>query len=190
MKVVFSVFIFVLMVCSQQPLMAYKSAHAIVVSLHAKEKFVLFGLMGKSKKLSTFGGLRDPGEPEPKITAAREIFEESLGVLGNQKQLLVLLSNAKMVSDPNAEHITYVLPPKFYGSHIPTKFREIRFSKNVNLPYSQREMVDIVAVRVKDLRQKMLAGGHVTFPDNEGIQRELRECAKGSLYSAIINDQL
>ncbi len=71
-------------------LQAYQSAHVITVSYAVdkdgiEKECVLFGLMNNGK-LSTFGGLRDPDESNPKDTAAREMEEESFGNIGRSKK--------------------------------------------------------------------------------------------------------
>jgi hypothetical protein len=167
----------------------YQSAHAIVVSQYDNHEYVLLGKMQGSHKLSTFGVLRDFNEKNPKITCAREVEEESLGVLGNVQSMRKLLQNAIQISGFQNGHICYLLPAKFYGYSIPSKFRQIRFNPYHDLSYSQKEMIDIVAIRIDKLKSKF-AKGNPTFPDNEGIQRSLRDSTKGALQAAIDSGHL
>lgn len=166
---------------------AYQSAHVIVTSYVVNhhgvvKKYVLFGLTKKGK-LSTFGGLRDHGESNPKDTAAREAEEESLGILGNQKSVRGMLHKIKPVTGVDGDHICYVLPQKDYGKHLSKKFKKIRFNKDIKLPYCKKEMVDIVAVDVELLRQKVFQGEDLAFKDNSGVLRPLR--VKGPIVDAV-----
>jgi hypothetical protein len=158
-------------------LQAYQSAHVITVHYEVdkdgiEKDYVLFGLMGNGK-LSTFGGLRDPDESNPKDTAAREMEEESLGILGNQTKIRKLLRKIKPLSEVDG-HICYVLPRKKYGKNLSRKFKEIRFNHEVELTKSQKEMVDIVAVNIKTIREKVLSNESLFFEDNDGILRPIR----------------
>lgn len=157
---------------------AYQSAHVITVGVDTNKKgkvtkkYVLLGLLNNGK-LSTFGGLRDPDETDPKVTAAREAEEEALGVLGNHKAVLKLLKNI----DPCFEvdgHICYVLPEQNYGKDVSARFKQIRFDKKIKLSKSQKEMIDIVAVDVDKIREKVFQQEPLHFEDNEGILRPVR----------------
>jgi hypothetical protein len=159
-------------------ILAYQSAHVITVGVDTNKKgtvtkkYVLFGLLN-SNKLSTFGGLRDPDETNPKNTAAREAEEEALGVLGNQKTIKKMLKKVHPCFDVNG-HICYVLPARNYGKDVSARFKKIRFNKDINLPHSQKEMVDIVAVDVDIIREKILQNQPLHFEDNKGILRPIR----------------
>lgn len=172
------------------PLAAYQSAHAIVVSQYDNHQYVLLGKMQGGQTLSTFGGLRDFGENDPKATCAREVDEESLGVLGNQKSIYKLLQNAVQISGFKNGHICYLLPTTSYGHSIPSQFRQIRFNPHNHLSHSQTEMIDIVAIRVDKLKSKFAQGEPITFPDNQGVQRSLRNSTQGALKAAINSGQL
>lgn len=169
---------------------SYQSASVIVVSNYGREssgqpkKFVLMGLT-KTGKLSTFGGQRDGGEYNPKDTAAREMAEEALGVLGGQAAIRSMLRGLKPSSGTVSGHLTYVLPGKFYGENVPKKFRQIRFDANSHLDYSQKEMVDIVAVSVHSIKNKVLNGKPLQFKDNDGNWRSLRKTSEGAIKAAI-----
>lgn len=163
---------------------SYQSAHAIIVSKYGNHNYVLLGKM-KGGRLSTFGGLRDPGENGSKATCAREIEEESLGVLGNKQTMYKLLQTAIQITGFSNGHISYLIPAKFYGNSIPSKFREIRFNRFNQLTHSQKEMVDIVAIRVDTLKNKFAQGKQITFPDNQGVQCSLRSGTEGALKVAI-----
>jgi hypothetical protein len=167
----------------------YHSAHAIVVSNYYGDNYVLLGKMKGSNKLSTFGGRRDPGEHNPKVTCAREVEEEALSVLGDQAHVLILLQNAHQVTGFKNGHISYVLPATFFGHRIPQKFRNERFNSK-NLTYCQKEMIDIVAIRVDRLREKFLKGESLLFPDNQGVLRPLRESTKGAIQAALDSGKL
>lgn len=173
-------------------LQAYQSAHVITVGIDTDKtgkvtkKFVLLGLL-KNGKLSTFGGLRDPQEDDPKNTAAREAEEEALGVLGNKKTIRDRLKGVNPCFEVNG-HICYVLPQKNYGQNVSARFKKIRFDPNSNLSYSQKEMVDVVAVEVDKIRKKVLEGNSLKFKDNEGILRPIR--VEAPFIEAIMNGQL
>lgn len=173
-------FILICLACVGTPidLQAYQSAHVIVTSYAMNrhgllKKYVLFGLTYKGT-LSTFGGLRDEGENNPKDTAAREAEEEALGVLGNQKSVRSMLHKVKPVTEKNSDHICYILPQKNYGKHLSKKFKKIRFDKNIKLPNCKKEMIDIVAIDVEVLRNKIFQGEELIFKDNAGVLRPLR----------------
>lgn len=158
-------------------LQAYQSAHVITVSYAVdkdgiEKECVLFGLMSNGK-LSTFGGLRDPDESNPKDTAAREMEEESLGILADQKKIRKMLRGVKPLSEVDG-HICYVLPKKKYGKNLSKKFKKIRFNDEIELAKSQKEMVDIVAVNVEAIREKVLANESLLFEDNDGNLRPIR----------------
>lgn len=158
-------------------LQAYQSAHVITVSYDfdkngVEKKYVLLGLMNNGK-LSTFGGLRDPNETDPKDTAAREAEEESLGVLGDQIKIRKMLKGIKPLSEVDG-HICYVLPKKKYGKNLSKKFKKIRFNDEMKLTKSQKEMVDIVAVDVEVIKEKVLMNEKLIFEDNDGILRPIR----------------
>ena len=152
----------------------YKSGHVIVIHSDTKKQknYVLFGLTKKGE-LSTFGGLRDKGESNPKNTAAREAEEEGLGVIGNQDFVRKLLWGLKPLTHRGG-HYCYILAPKDYGRHISQKFRKIRFDENIKLPYCQKEMVDIVAVKVDSLIEKVHNREKLEFKDNNGKLRSVR----------------
>jgi len=158
-------------------LQAYQSAHVITLGYKVdkeglEKNYVLFGLMSTGK-LSTFGGLRDPDENDPKNTAAREMEEESLGILGDQKNVRQLLRGVKPLSEVDG-HICYILPKKKYGNNLSRKFKKIRFNDSVELTKSQKEMVDIVAVNVETIREKILNNESLLFEDNDGVLRPIR----------------
>lgn len=171
-------------------LQAYQSAHVIMISHYGfdqnqqPKRYVLFGLTKKGQ-LSTFGGLRDRGESNPKDTAAREAEEEGLGVLGNRKAIRNSLRGVQPSSGTKSGHMSYVLPGKYYGNHISQRFKEIRFDKKRKLSHSQKEMVDIVAVRVETIRQQVLKGGPLKFKDNKGNLRSLRPGVEGAIKAAV-----
>lgn len=50
------------------------------------------------------------------------------------------------------DHPHYVLSPKYYGNVV-KKFRQKRFGKNTLLNHSQKEMVDLVPVRIDELKK-------------------------------------
>jgi len=170
---------------SSAALQDYKSAHAIVVSHHDNHKYVLLGKICWNQKLSTFGGLRDPGEIDPKVTCAREVDEESLGVFGSQQAVGRMLQNAKQICGFSNGHICYLLPATDYGKNISHKFRDLRFKPAKPLSYCQQEMIDIVAIRVDALKDKIAKGGPITFSDNEGVERSLCNPTEGALRAAI-----
>ncbi len=169
----------------------YESGHVIVIhsDLKSKKKYVIFGLT-KKHKLSTFGGLRDHGEMNPKDTAAREAEEETLGVLGNKTTFRKMLISVSAISKKKDGHFCYVLPSKNYGDllHLSHKFKEIRFDKTKKLPYCQREIIDLVAVEVDLLRKKVFNGDKFEFRDNSGKMRSVR--VKNVLIDAIQNGYL
>lgn len=171
-------------------LQAYQSAHVIVISHYGfdqnqqPKRYVLFGLT-RNGQLSTFGGLRDHGESNPKDTAAREAEEEALGVLGNQKMIRNSLNGVQPSSGTKSGHISYVLPGSYYGNHISKRFKEIRFDKKQKLSYSQKEMVDIVAVRIETIREQVLKGSSLKFKDNNGHLRPLRPAVEGAIKAAV-----
>jgi hypothetical protein len=171
---------------------AYQSAHVITVSVDTnqsgkvKKKYVLFGLLHNGK-LSTFGGLRDTNETNPKVTAAREMEEEALGVLGKQYKVLKQLKNVNPCFDVNG-HICYVLPEQNYGTEISTRFKQIRFNPKKKLSKSQKEMVDIVAVDVDIIRQKVMQQEPLHFEDNEGVLRQVR--VEKPIIEAILSGQI
>ncbi len=162
----------------------YQSAHAIVISQYNHHDYVLLGKMKGTQVLSSFGGLRDPGEKDPKSTCAREVEEEALGVLGNQRQVYALLKNAPQISGFHNGHICYVLPATFFGNNIPFKFRKKRFNTH-KLTHGQKEMIDIVSIRLDKLKATFLKGEPITFPDNQGIQRSLRSSTQGAIKAAL-----
>jgi hypothetical protein len=176
-------------------LQAYQSAHVIVVSHYGVDKnkqpkkYVLFGLT-RDGKLSTFGGLADRGEKNPKDTAAREAEEEALGVIGNQKAIRKRLRGLKPSSGMSSGHLSYVLPGKYFGDNLSRKFKKIRFDKNRKLSHSQKEMVDIVAVRVDKIRSKVLNGDKLIFKDNDGKMRPLRNGVQGAIKAAVRSGHL
>ena len=171
-------------------LQAYESAHVIVVSHYGNDingqsqKFVLFGLTKKGT-LSTFGGYADRGENNPKHTAAREVEEEAIGTFGDRKAILKILEGVKPCSGSNSGHLSYVLPGKFYGDHLPEKFRQICFNPNKKLKYSQKEMVDIVSVSVDLIHKKIQQGERLQFQDNKGHLRPVRKGADGAIRAAV-----
>lgn len=157
-------------------LQGYQSAHIIAVGQcvdtnGVKENCVFLGLMSKGK-LSTFGGFREEDELDPKQTAAREMEEEALGVLGDQKEIRNMLSQVKPLFDANG-HICYVLFMKNIGNDVSAKFKKLRFS-GAKLTKSQKEMVDIVPISAKSIREKVLRNEELLFEDNEGVQRPIR----------------
>lgn len=169
---------------------AYQSAHVIVVSHYGFDKhkqpkeYVLFGLT-RDGKLSTFGGLPDRRENNPKDTAAREAEEETLGVLGSEKTFRKMLRGLQPSSGTNSGHISYVLPGKYYGDSVSKQFKKVRFDKSRKLSHSQKEMVDIVAVRVETIRHKVLNGEKLQFKDNDGKMRYLRGGVEGAIKAAV-----
>lgn len=163
----------------------YKSAHAIVVSQYGNQKYILLGEMEKNYALSTFGGFRDSDETDPRDTCARELEEETLGILGNRKAIRKLIENGVQVCGFQNGHICYLLPSNYYGKNIPYNFRQIRFSPNQQFSFCQREMIDIVAIPVAELKSKFAKGGTMTFPDNDGIQRPLRNATRKALEEAL-----
>lgn len=191
MQKTFSLLFILFFTClSTISLQAYQSASVIVISHYGfdkkkqPKKYVLFGLT-KDGLLSTFGGLPDPGEKNPKDTAAREAEEEALGVLGDQKTFRMMLRGISPCSGMNSGHLSYVLPGKFYGDDIPGKFKKIRFDKKRKLSHSQKEMVDIVAIRVETLRKKVFNGDKLLFKDNDGNMRPLRHGTDGAIQAAV-----
>lgn len=181
----FSFLVILTFSCSSLLAQNYKSAHAIIINKIHDHEYILLGKMRGSKQLSTFGGLRDHGESDPKATCAREVEEESLGVLGNKKAIGKLLQGAIQISGFYNGHICYVVPAKFYGDGLSYKFRHIRNDIKNKLSYSQKEMIDIIAIRVDVLKSKFANGQKITFPDNEGVQCSLRNPTKAALQAAI-----
>lgn len=173
-------------------LQGYQSAHVITVGIDTNKKgkitkkYVLFGLLNNGK-LSTFGGLRDEGETNPKRTAARETEEEALGVLGKQKAVMKLLKGLSPCFEVDG-HICYVLSKKNYGKDVSAKFKKIRFNKKIELSKSQKEMVDIVAVDVDKIREKVFQNEALHFEDNEGVLRPIRFTP--SLIEAVLSGHL
>lgn len=173
-------------------LQAYESAHVITVAIETDKKgkeinrYVLFGLLNNGK-LSTFGGLRDPKEKDPKNTAAREAEEEALGVLGSQKAIRIMLNAISPCFEVNG-HICYVLPKKNYGNKVSARFKKIRFGDETKLSHSQKEMMDIVAVEVDKIREKVINGHPLHFEDNENILRQIR--FEAPFIKAVLNGQL
>ena len=172
-------------------LQAYQSAHVIAVSSIVdkdgiKKDCVLFGLMNNGK-LSTFGGLRDQDESNPKDTAARETEEESLGILGDQEKIRKMLRGVKPLSEVDG-HICYVLPKKKYGKNLSRKFKKIRFNNEIELTKSQKEMVDIVAVNIETIREKVLMNESLIFKDNDGNLRQVR--VERVFIEAVLNGSL
>lgn len=173
-------------------LQAYQSAHVITVGFDTDKtgkvtkRYVLLGLLN-SGKLSTFGGLRDPGEKDPKNTAAREAEEEALGVLGRQKAIKSLLKGIDPCFEVNG-HICYVLPQQNYGKDVSARFKKIRFDPKKKLSHSQKEMVDVVAVEVDKIRKKVFEGSPLSFNDNEGILRPIR--LEAPFIEAVLNGHL
>lgn len=176
-------------------LQAYASAHVIVISHYGfdknqqPKKFVVFGLTQKGE-LSTFGGLKDKGENNPKDTAAREAEEEALGVIGNTQTVRKMLRGINPSSGTNSGHLTYVLPGKYYGNNISRQFKKVRFDKKKKLSHSQKEMVDLVAVRVEEIRKKVKNGEKLVFTDNQGQLRPVRGPVGGALINAVQNGDL
>lgn len=163
--------------CFSLKLLAYQSAHVITLSSMVdkdgiEKDCVLFGLLS-SGKLSTFGGLRDPGEENPKDTAAREAEEESLGILGTQKKIRNQLRGIKPLSEIDG-HVCYILPKKTYCKNPSRKFKKIRFNSEIKLTKSQKEMVDIVSVSVDAIKEKVLTQEKLIFKDNDGNLRPIR----------------
>lgn len=173
----------------------YKSAHAIVISNYGRyqdgqpKQYVLLGLT-ENGELSTFGGARDNFENDPKQTAAREVYEESIGLLGSPRDLLNKLKNCPISSGYNSGHITYVIPGEYYGDDISGRFKRIRFDKNRKLSHDQKEMIDIVPIRVDDIKNKILRNEKLIFPDNDGKMRSFRWQSEGAIKKAVRNKNL
>lgn len=170
-------------------LQTYNSASIIPISNYGKNQYVLLGLT-QNGKLSSFGGLPESYEKNPKDTAARELVEETLGVLGSQSTIRNTLRGLEHVSGSKSGHLTYVIPGIYYGDNIPQKFKQIRFDKNNKLSHSQKEMVDIVAVRVDLIRQMASNGKTLQFNDNDGILRSLRKATNDAIITAVKKGQL
>lgn len=186
--------LFFLLLLQASYLSAYVSAHAIVVSEWGFDpqgkpvKYVLLGLTDKGK-LSDFGGFKDQGETNPKDTAAREIEEETLGVLGNRSQMRVLLRGKQAVNPGKPDHPHYVLYPKYYGNVV-KKFRQKRFGKHTVLNHSQKEMVDLVPVRIDELKKGFAGRGPAFAFDNKGQKRYFRGGTEGAIRLAIRQGEL
>ncbi len=184
-KIVLLILVYSFSLLGTISLSAYQSAH-IIVTGHALDKhgelkkYVIFGLT-RNGKLSTFGGFREKDEKNPKTTAAREAEEESLGVLGNKKMFRCMLKNVKPITSKSFEHVCYILPEKEYGEDISEKFKKIRFDKTSKLSRCKKEMRDLVAVDLEEIRNKVLDGDDLRFKDNQGKLRSLR-------FNAIIID--
>jgi hypothetical protein len=191
-KIISFVFLCLFLVSENIYAQDYQSAHIITVGVDVNKKgkvtkkYVFFGLLNNGK-LSTFGGLRDQGEKNPKVTAAREAEEEALGVFGNQKTIKKWLKNISPCFEVDG-HICYVLPERNYGKDVSTRFKQIRFDKKIKLSRSQKEMVDIIAVDVYKIREKVLQNEALHFEDNEGVLRPVR--IEAPLIEAVLNGHL
>ncbi len=171
------IFIYIFSIAGVNTLLAdYKSGHVIVIhfDLFSQKNYILFGLTNY-RKLSSFGGLRDSSEKDPKNTAAREAEEEALGVLGNKAVIRKMLKGVIEVTHKSG-HYCYILPSSYYGNHnsLSQKFKKIRLDPNIKLLRCQQEMVDIVAVEVDLLRKKVFNGERLEFEDNDGKLRPVR----------------
>lgn len=175
-------------------LSAYQSAHAIAVSEWGFDsqgkpiKYVLLGLT-KQGKLSDFGGFKDAGETDPKNTAAREIEEESIGVLGQRKDLRTMLKGKTAVNPGKPDHPHYVLPSKYYGNAV-KEFRKRRFGKGARLSTSQKEMVDLVPVQVDELKKSLARGKPAYIVDKQGKKLYFRGATEGALRKAVALGEL
>lgn len=173
----------------------YASAHVIVVSNYGfddnkiPKQYVLFGLTKKGE-LSSFGGQREKLEKNPKDTAAREATEESLGLLGNHQEIRKMLRGVDPVSGKQSGHPHYILPGKYYGDDVIGKFKELRFDKSKKLSFAQKEMVDLVAIRVEDIRNKVNNGEKLIFPDNNKQNCSVRDFVGDALIAAVKNGKL
>lgn len=158
----------------------YHSANVLVVSnygydkKHQPIKYVLFGLT-QNGTLSSFGGNKEKWESNPKDTASREAVEETIGVIGSNSDIRNTLRGIQPSSGSQNGHYTYVLPGKYYGDHISARFKQIRFDPKAKLNYSQKEMVDIVPVKVEDIYNKVIKNQPLVFKDNNGNFCSLRD---------------
>lgn len=143
----------------------YSSAHVLYFCEEGGREVLLMGLTSEGK-LSTFGGMRERGEEDPRETAARELEEEALGVLGLRGDVVPNLKFYALEKSPN-----YILRSKV-DPH--TAILAYRAKRAGSLTAVQKEMIDIVAVDVDSLRAQIRLGLPLLFPDNQGFLRPFR----------------
>jgi len=162
----------------------YESAHIIPLSRFRGHTYVILGLTKKGE-LDDFGGFRNSGETDPKVTAAREAEEETLGVLGSKTTLRKRLTGPIYVVDMNRGHPHYILPARDYGP-IVSKFNKRRYGKTKLSP-CQKEMVELMAIRIEKVREgvKYYNGRILKLKGPNGKLYPVRRGTSGSLIRAV-----
>ncbi|NGX58053.1 MAG: hypothetical protein K940chlam3_00954 [Chlamydiae bacterium] len=162
----------------------YESAHVIPVSVFQGKTYVIFGVTQKGV-LDDFGGLRDIGETDPKMTAARETEEEALGVLGSKECVRKRLSGPVNEVAKDRGHPHYILPAKDYGP-IFKKFNNRRFGSQ-KLSHYQMEMVELVAIEIDEVRKgvRLYDGRVLKVRAPNGKLYSVRRGAGGAIVSAV-----
>jgi 8-oxo-dGTP pyrophosphatase MutT (NUDIX family) len=100
-----------------------------------------------------FGGARDPGEEDPRTTAAREGYEETRGVIGSIQQIRSRIQNAKvfkLYTNDHGYYASYFLKLNIFGeSRISEFYDRKNLSKYSAWHFQEKDKLDWI--RADDL---------------------------------------